>query len=199
MNSGTGSSQNIQTAASRPLTSLNTRNNYQVTVACQQRACAVPLMLLLSCRVLVEGFTACFRLPSSPSGVDPMEPSPAASPTPTTADDIFLRIMQLPKGRTLMARALRVLLTMPPAFPEELTHGTQRTAGSDTVPAPQQVRGCCALADTSNVIAEIGRFCVANTVVKRCRRSWVVVVCACLAHIRYMPVPPCLHLKRGSS
>lgn len=63
--------------------------------------------------LLAVGIAASFRLPDSPRGA-PASTSTDDAATPALDDGVFLRIMALPKGRTLLARALRTLLAQPP-------------------------------------------------------------------------------------
>ncbi|KAJ9508118.1 hypothetical protein QJQ45_021457 [Haematococcus lacustris] len=88
-------------------------------------------------RTLLEtGVTAAFRLPATPSGAGAADTQAASSIDSVDSkgcgvvhgagsgaeggggsdDGVFLRIMALPKGRSLLARALRVLLSHPPGY-----------------------------------------------------------------------------------
>ncbi|KAJ9507923.1 hypothetical protein QJQ45_021272 [Haematococcus lacustris] len=88
-------------------------------------------------RTLLEtGVTAAFRLPATPSGAGAADTQAASSMDSVDSkgcgvvhgagsgaeggggsdDGVFLRIMALPKGRSLLARALRVLLSHPPGY-----------------------------------------------------------------------------------
>lgn len=77
--------------------------------------------------LLVAGITSSFRLPSMPAAVGVND---AAGGGSSNSDGVFLRIMGLPKGRTLLARTLRVL--MPAAGAEE--NVSSATSSADTNP-----------------------------------------------------------------
>jgi len=77
--------------------------------------------------LLAAGIAASFRLPDTPAGI--LEAAAADSEAAALGDGVFLRIMALPKGRTLLARSLRTLLSQPPGA-GKLTTGAEQAASS---------------------------------------------------------------------
>lgn len=65
--------------------------------------------------LLLEGLAASLRLPESPVLAPPTPAGGAASAEAGQGDGVFLRLMQLTKGKKLLARALRVAYPAPEA------------------------------------------------------------------------------------
>jgi DNA topoisomerase 2-associated protein PAT1 len=77
--------------------------------------------------LLAAGITSSFNLPPAPQGTT--SPQQADGQGSATGDGVFLRVLMLPKGRTMLARALRVLLASPPTPNGTTQHHHQPKAG----------------------------------------------------------------------
>ncbi len=86
----------------------------------------------------MEGFAVSLRLPETavPSAVG-QEGEGGAGGKPEMSDGVFVRLMSLPKGKTLTARALR--LVYPPAEPPR-PGSSQALAAQDAAEQEQQAQ-----------------------------------------------------------
>lgn len=76
--------------------------------------------------LLMEGFAASLRLPDT-SMLSTAQPSPASDSKLESSDGVFLRLMALPKGRVMLARALRLLHPSPQAEARSIGVGPVRS------------------------------------------------------------------------
>lgn len=85
--------------------------------------------------LLLEGFAASLRLPKGPTGRQAQQQGCAGEkPRSDASDGVFMRLMSLPKGKTLTARALR--LVFPPLEMAQLEGGRSGGGAEDGAGGP---------------------------------------------------------------